>query len=86
MTKLTKLEEIVLGTFSFYEPMTFSKLILDLNSDELKDFPNFTREDLEAVINGLVKKRLLKSQQIDKELGWIRLHPQKSWWKRLFSL
>lgn len=83
---MTKLEELVLGTFSFYEPMTFSKVILDMDSEALKNFPNFSREDLEDIIKNLEKKKLIKSSQIDKEVGWIRIHPKRAWWKRLFPL
>lgn len=82
----TKTEEILLGVFSFYEPMTFSKLILDLGKDDLASLGHLSREELEEAINSLLKQGLIKAVTIDKERGWIRIHPRRSWWKRLISL
>ncbi|MDD4974083.1 MAG: hypothetical protein PHY93_07010 [Bacteriovorax sp.] len=82
----TKLENLVLATLSFFEPMTFSQIILDFDSDLLKDFPDFDKEQLQNIINLLEKKKLIKRVTIDKERGWIRIHPKRSWWKRLFPL
>jgi transcription initiation factor IIE alpha subunit len=82
----TKLENLVLATLSFFEPMTFSQIILDFDSDLLKDFPNFDKEQLQDIINLLEKKKLIKRVTIDKERGWLRVHPKRSWWKRLFPL
>lgn len=88
--KLSALEELVLGTLSFYEPMTFSNIILDFSSELLKDFPNFDKSDLEAILKELEKKKLIKKIILDrsphKEFAWIRLYPKRSWWKRIFSL
>ncbi|MBC7538918.1 MAG: hypothetical protein H7281_08855 [Bacteriovorax sp.] len=86
MKKNTKLENLVLMTLSFFEPMTFSQIILDFDSDLLKDFPDFDKEQLQEVINLLEKKKFIKRLTIDKEIGWIRVHSKRSWWKRLFSL
>lgn len=83
---MSELHDLVLGTFSFYEPMTFSKVILDLDNEALKNYPNFSKEDLELIIKDLVKQKLIKEVKIDKEVGWIRIHLKKSWWKRLFPL
>lgn len=83
---MTKNEQIILGVFSFYEAMTFSKVILDLGKTELAELGDFTREDLEGTIKSLEKQKLLKAIQVDKETGWIRVHPKKSWWRRLFPL
>ena len=83
---MSELETLVLGTFSFYEPMTFSKVILDIDSNGLKEFPDFSREDLEFVIKSLVQQKHIKAVKIDKEIGWIRVKPRRSWWKRIFPL
>ncbi|MGZ3788731.1 MAG: hypothetical protein ACXVLQ_09425 [Bacteriovorax sp.] len=80
------LEELVLGTFSFYEPMTLSQVILDMDSALLKGYPHFTKEDLEGIIKILEKKKLLRATRIDKEVGWIRIHPKRSWRSWFFSL
>lgn len=82
----SKLEELVLMTLSFYEPMTFSNIILDFDNDQLKDFPDFSREELVDILALLKKKKLIKQITLDKEAAWIRVYPKRSWWKRLFSL
>ncbi len=87
MEKMTNnLESLLLSTFSFYEVMTFSQVILDLDAEALKEFPQLTKQDLELVIKALVKKKLIKSVKIDKEMGWVRIHPRKAWWKWPFFL
>lgn len=82
----TTLEDLVLMTLSFFEPMTFSKVILDFDDDKLKDFPDFDKEQLQGIINKLEKKKLIKRVTIDKEIGWVRVQPKRAWWKRLFPL
>lgn len=82
----TNLEELVLVTLSFFEPMTFSKIILDFDSELIRDFPDFDKEQLQSIINKLESKKLIKRVTIDKEIGWIRVRPKRSWWKRLFPL
>ncbi len=81
---MTKNESIILSVFSFYEPMTFSKVILDLDKSQLAELGDFAREDLEATIKSLENKKLIKAVLMDKETGWIRIHLRRSWWKRLF--
>lgn len=85
-SKLSAREQIILGVFSFYEPMTFSKVIMDLDQVMIKDLGDFSKEDLEQTIKSLEQKGFIKGSMIDKETSWIRLHPRKPWWRRLFSL
>jgi hypothetical protein len=84
MSENTKLENLILMTLSFFEPMTFSQIILDFDNDLLKDFPDFDKEALQGILILLENKKQIKKINIDKEDGWIRIHPKKSWWKRLF--
>ena len=86
MEENNKLENFVLMTLSFFEKMTFSQIILDFDNDLLADFPDFDKEQLQEILITLEKKKLIKRVNIDKEAGWIRLYPKKSWWKRLFPL
>lgn len=78
------LEELVLVTLSFFEPMTLSQIILDFDNEKLKDFPDFDKEQLQEIITILEKKKLIQRVLIDKEAGWLRMQPKKSWLKRLF--
>lgn len=79
-------ESLVLGTLSFYEAMTFAQVILDLDAEVLKTYPQFTKEDLELILKNLVNKKLIKPVKIDREVGWVRIHPRKSWWRWPFFL
>lgn len=81
-----KTEHIILGVLSFYEPMTLSKVILDLNQSQVRELGDFSKEDLESTIKSLERQKLIKPVAIDKETGWIRIHHRRSWWKRLFPL
>jgi len=80
----TNLENLVLMTLSFFEAMTFSQIILDFDKDLIKEFPKFDKEQLQEVLNGLEKKKLINRVNIDKEIGWIRVHLKRPWWKRFF--
>ncbi len=79
-----KLNDLVLSTLSFYEPMTFSRIILDFDNNSLSDFPEFTKEDLQEILKVLEKKKLIKRVTLDKEEAWIRVLPKRAWWKRFF--
>jgi hypothetical protein len=80
-----ELEELVLGTTSFFEPMTLSKIILDFDDKKLLNFPDFDKEQLIQIIKYLEKKKKLKKVTIDKEVGWVKVQPKRSWLKKLFS-
>lgn len=79
------LENLVLMTLSFFEPMTFSQIILDFDNEQLKNFPQFDKETLQEILEILRKKKLIKEVKIDKEIGWIKVQRKRVWWKRIFQ-
>ena len=79
----TNLENLVLMTLSFFEPMTFSQIILDFDNDQLKNYPQFDKETLQEILVILKKKKLIKEVKIDKEMGWIKVQRKRVWWKRI---
>ena len=81
----TNLENLVLMTLSFFEPMTFSQIILDFDNEQLKNFPQFDKETLQEILEILRKKKLIKEVKIDKEIGWIKVQRKRVWWKRIFQ-
>ena len=81
----TNLENLVLMTLSFFEPMTFSQIILDFDNEQLKNFPQFDKETLQEILVILRKKKLIKEVKIDKEIGWIKVQRKRVWWKRIFQ-
>ena len=80
----TNLENLVLMTLSFFEAMTFSQIILDFDKDLIKEFPDFDKEQLQEILSKLEKKKIIYRVTIDKEIGWIRVHRKRSWWKKFF--
>ncbi len=80
------LEDLVLETLSYFEAMTYSKIIFDFDSEKLKSFPSFHKEELQEILKRLIKKNRVKKVMIKKELGWIKIQPKRFWWKRILSI
>jgi hypothetical protein len=83
---MTELEELILETLSFYEPMTKEKLLLDFDIKKLKSKTAANMEDLELALKGLIKKGYLKTTGKEKEQTWIRVMPKKSFLKRILKV
>lgn len=82
--ELSKEEELILTTLSFYEPLRWEQIILDLDESFLKVNPNFSKEDLEGVLITLEKKKLIKKQG-KKDPLWLRKFPKKRLHTRLYQ-
>ncbi len=80
------LHDKILETLSFYEPMTWERLIIEFDESFLKANPDFTKEGLEKDLAFLTKKKHIKMVKNDKgEKTYLRQMPPKPWWKRLIS-
>lgn len=77
------LEDIVLGTLSFYEKMNESFVIMDLDSDFLMAHPELNKEVLSEILEGLVKKKLARKIIVEKEVFYQRVFRKPSLFKRL---
>ena len=78
--------DLVLETLSFYEPMSLEKIILDIDSERIKDCDDFNKELLENILKELVSYKLVKDKKIDGEKTWVKVFRHKrSWWQRLFT-
>jgi hypothetical protein len=75
-----KIEELVLEVLSFYEPMSFELILLDMPEERIFEISEFNREDLEEMLKLLVlsKKIKITSKKSDKEVFWIKVFPKKS--------
>ncbi len=82
-----KIEELVLGVLSFYEPMSFELILLDMPDEQILDIEDFNREDLEKCLEELLKKKRIKvtSPKTDKEVFWLKVFPKKSFLQRTLS-
>lgn len=77
------LQQVLLETLSFYEPMSLEFILLDLNDHFLKENPNLTTEDLLATLHDLNRQKKIKKIKKQGQLHWLRVFPKKSLWHRI---
>ncbi|WP_417334915.1 hypothetical protein [Halobacteriovorax marinus] len=80
-----KLEEKILETLSFFNPMTLEQIYLDFDEDFLLENSNYTYEDLISALTRLEKCGKLKSSGKEKSKTWIRVYPKKGLLSRLLG-
>lgn len=68
---MSDLENFLLETLSFYEAMTFSNIVLDLDPVKLKHFNKLDQDEFLAVLKVLEKKKLIKKVIVNQEVAWI---------------
>lgn len=78
MTSQKSIEELILKTLSFYEPMTYVQILFELDAAELKKFSDFTDEDLKKLLKNLEKKKVIKKLNKGEEVSWIRVMPNRN--------
>lgn len=84
MDQNQELENLLLSTLSFYEPMSFSKIVFDIDTEVLKSYPNFDKDQMLLILKSLEKRGLVKKTGEAAEAQWQRIHKKRSIWKRLF--
>lgn len=82
---MQELEDLILSTLSFYEPMSFSKIVFDMDTNALKQFPHFDKPQMLTILVSLEKRGLVKRLGKGEEIQWQRIHKKRSWIKRFFS-
>lgn len=88
MKELSPLENQLLVTLSFLEPMSLEYIFIDLNKDFLLMNQSLTTKDLELSLKNLVALKIIKKISPKKSVKdgqekWIRNFPKKSLWSRL---
>jgi hypothetical protein len=82
MKELTPLENQLLITLSFLEPMSLEYIFIDLDKDFLLNNNELTTKDLELALASLVTAKKLKLLKAGKDKSqkemWIKLFPKKS--------
>ncbi len=76
------LEELILSTLSFYEPMSFSKIVFDMDSNVLKNHPDFDKPQMMLILKSLEKRGLVRQSGKGEDLQWHRIHKKRAWGKR----
>lgn len=82
MSEIEK-QNLVLETLSFYEAMSFEKMILDFDEKKLKALGEFSREELEEILNILVKNKKVKLTMENGEPRWQKIFKKR---KKFFGL
>jgi predicted transcriptional regulator len=79
------IEEVILETLSFYDPLTVTQIIMQTDMDKLKSHPQFTKENLSELLKQLEKKKLVKKGQSNEGDTWLRIMARRSLWQKLTS-
>lgn len=72
MDHTQELENLILQTLSFYEPMSFSKIVFDMDSNLLKTYPDFDRDKMLLILEKFEKNGLVKRSGEGSDSIWIR--------------
>ncbi len=72
MNQEKELEDLILQTLSFYEPMSFSKIVFDMDTELLKTYPDFDRDKMLSILTKFEKAGLVQKQGEGTESLWIR--------------
>jgi hypothetical protein len=84
MDQSQELENLLLSTLSFYEPMSFSKIVFDIDTEVLKAYPNFDKDQMLLILKSLEKRGIVQKTGEGTETQWQRIHKKRPFWKRLF--
>ena len=82
MDKSLELENLILSTLSFYEPMSFSKIVFDIDTEVLKSYPNFDKDQMLLILKSLELRGIVVKTGEAAESQWQRIHKKRSFWKR----
>lgn len=79
-----ELENLILSTLSFYEPMSFSKIIFDIDTELLKHYPRFDKDQMLLILKSLERRGIVNKSGEGTESQWQRIHKKRSIWKKYF--
>ena len=79
------LENEILRTLSFMEPMSLEYIFLDLDKDFLQHHNHLNTQDLLNTLERLKKTKKIKQITDGEQKKWIKVFPKKPWYKRLLG-
>ncbi len=85
-SNIQELEDLLLSTLSFYEAMTFSKIVFDIDTEILKQYRDFDRVQMLIILDSLEKKGLVEGKGLGNERQWKRIHKKKSLWRIILRM
>ncbi len=68
------IQDELLRTLSFFEPMTLEFIYLDLDDSFLENYPNIHIQNLSDNLKVLEEKKLIKTQLKDEQKYWIKIY------------
>lgn len=80
------LQQELLKTLSFLEPMSLEFIFLDFDKDFLTEHPDLTTDDLLQELEYLTKKKLVSMRKHEGQRFWIKNYPKKPWYKKIRSI
>ena len=72
-----KIDELILESLSFYEPLTLDQVILDLDHKKVKNTPELNLDIFEKRIKLFVKTKKVKILKSDCKVTFIKLFPKR---------
>lgn len=77
-------QDSVLEVLSFYEEMSWERIIMDFEEDFLKEHADFNKETLENILLSLSKKKLINVRISENgEKLYKKPFPKKSLWRKI---
>ena len=80
---MKNLEPLLLETISFFQPMTCTQIILQLDNEKIIEV-SATLADLKQELKRLTKQGKIKQSRIGTEPVWQRVFKTRPWYQRLF--
>ena len=84
MDQNSELENLILSTLSFYESMSFSKIVFDIDTEVLKSYPNFDKDQMLLLLASLQKRGIVMKSGEGTEAQWKRIHKKRTFWQKYF--
>ena len=72
-----KIDELILGSLSFYTPLTLDQIILDLDPKQVKSIPEFNLDILEKRIKFFIKAKKIKVSKSKNQVTYIKIFPRR---------
>lgn len=76
-----KKEDLVLSTLSFYEPLSITRIILDMDLRNIEEV--FSLEELEVILKDLEKRKVLEVKGKGNDKLYLKKFPKRSLIKRI---
>lgn len=81
---MSDIENHILETLSFFDPMSIEQIILDFDEKILMKNPDFTKKELFVVLDDMRKRKILKVTKQKGEKYWLKCYKKRKKWYHIF--